>query len=105
MKETFGSKRIQRAYRLHLQRRYGTSMVIAKLAEKRLLHRAASRVNAYARGRLGRRRAKTEKHLRIIRQAHPVLIQMALRETSTRKKLFWYTRREELQMVCDLFRV
>ena len=99
MRETFACQRIQCAYRLHLQRLYGSSMVLQILAERRLHYRAASRINAYARGRLSRRRAKTERYLNLIKKAHPVLIQLALRESSTRKKLFWYSRKEELRMV------
>ena len=99
IRESFACQRIQHVYRLHLQRLYGSSMVLTRLAERRLHYRAASRINGYARGRLSRRRAKTERSLRLIKQAHPVLIQLALQESSTRKKLFWYARKEELRMV------
>ena len=99
IRETFACQRIQQAYRQHLQRSYGSSMVLTRLAERRLHNRAASRINAYARGRLGRRKAKTERHLNLIKNTHPVLIQLALKESSTRKKLFWYYRKEELRMV------
>lgn len=62
MKQTNAARAIQRVYRSRLRRLYGSVMVTAILAEKRLHFKAATAINKVARGRLDRRRAKTERY-------------------------------------------
>ena len=72
---------------------------MARLTRLRLENKAAIVINAVARGRLGRRIAKTRRHLLVIKDAHPLLIAHALKERTDRTKCFWYSRPEELEFV------
>lgn len=78
---------------------YGFAGYAARLARLRLENKAATIINALARGRLGRRIARTERHLVVIKDAHSILITHALRESISRSKCFWYDRKEDSEFV------
>eukprot|EP01041_Mallomonas_annulata_P002776 gene2776-5465_t len=92
------ARSIQRAFRSHLRMMFGKAYLGMNFAHKKLLDKAASQINALCRGRLDRRRYKTEKALRVIRMANPVLLHRALRLGGV-MKVFWYHGKVEQQMI------
>jgi hypothetical protein len=87
---------LQRAYKAYLRRVYGSAYSLAYVAHKRLLNKAANRMTALVRGRFARRQAKTERCLRIIQFAHPLLLKHALRPSPRRSQCFWYSRQADV---------
>lgn len=87
---------LQRSYKAYLRRVYGASYSLAYIAHRRLLNKAASRMTALIRGRFARRQAKTERCLRIIQFAHPLLLKHALKVSPTRSQCFWYNRQVDV---------
>ena len=65
-----------------------------------LLYRCAAIVEALARGRLGRRIARTCDHLRYIRKAHPISLTKAL-SPGGEVKVFWYKSKEQIRLLFD----
>lgn len=59
MRERHAALVIQKAYRYHIRVMYGLSVFQARKATQFLLQKAALCITAGARGRLGRRKAKT----------------------------------------------
>eukprot|EP01036_Dinobryon_divergens_P032863 gene32863-42542_t len=92
---------IQRSYRRYLKRMYGAALSDAFLANKYLKFIAAKVINAAARGRLGRRTAKTERALLVLKSCHPLLIRYSLRTVPGRPKVFWYRNKEHLKLLYD----
>ena len=98
-REAASSDVIKRSYRNYLRRAYGTAANKARLVRKYLENKAGTIINACFRGRLARRIAITKKHLRFIRQAHPLLIAYSLKPLKGRTKLFWYSKQQEVDML------
>ena len=98
-RETHAVLVLQRSYRAYLRRMYGHAASLSRLALARLQSKAATRINATARRRLARRRYVAEKHLRVIKDAHPVLLRHALKPVANRIKTFWFVRPVELEWV------
>eukprot|EP01038_Epipyxis_sp_PR26KG_P007451 gene7451-10157_t len=97
--QTAAVVKIQRKYRRYLRKMYGKALSNAFLADKYYKYKAAVRINATARGRLGRRQAKTEKAIAIIAKAHPLLIRFALKSMLNRPKTFWYKRQSDIDLL------
>ena len=72
MKERHAAQMIQKAYRYHLRAMYGLSMFQARKATQYLMQKAAVCITSGARGRLGRRKAKTK----VKRQVHFINVYM-----------------------------
>ena len=90
---------IQRSYRSYLRRMYATANARAILAEAMRLKKAATIINSAVRGRLARRRAVIERLLRTIKNAHVLLVSHAIKYQPGRKKVFWYDRPEQLDLL------
>jgi hypothetical protein len=103
--EHASATKIQRAMRVYEQRMYGHAGFLARRAENLMFAKAATRINSYARGRLGRRTAKTERALLVIKHAHPILMKFALRGALEKTHVFWYHRKEQLELVFDNYLV
>lgn len=99
MKEQGASICIQRAYRNYLRRMYATANARAILAEAMRLKKAATLINAAVRGRLARRRAVIERLLKTIKEAHVLLVTHSIKYQPGRKKVFWYDRPEQLDLL------
>ena len=56
-------------------------------------------INSAVRGRLARRRAVIERLLRTIKNAHVLLVSHAIKYQPGRKKVFWYDRPEQLDLL------
>lgn len=93
------AKIIQRTYRSHLRRMYGSALAAAFLANNYLKFIAAKLINAAARGRLARRIASTERALLVLKSCHPLLIRYALRPVAKRPKVFWYRTKYEVDLL------
>lgn len=78
---------IQRNYRAYLRRMYGSAQAKALLAEKLRRDKAATGMNAGARGRLARRRVVIERLLVEIKNAHKLLMNFALKDEPGRTKV------------------
>lgn len=78
---------------------YGSALCDMFLANKYLQYVAALKITSAARGRLGRRIARTERALVIIKSSHPLLIRHSLKSTLRGPKVFWYKRKIELDML------
>ena len=95
-------------YRFYLRRQLARAARTRDKARDYLYHRVASIVESAARGRLGRRRARTIANLQYIQTRHPLSLHKALHqrfETDDRgremnekrlKKVFWYKKKIEL---------
>ena len=90
---------IQRSYRYYLRRMYGQANARAIIAERLRQAKAATSINAGVRGRLARRRVGVERLLLVIKCAHILLMDHALKPGPNRKKVFWYKRQEALQLL------
>ena len=99
LKEKDASICIQRSYRNYLRRMYATANARAILAEAMRLKKAATLINSAVRGRLARRRAVIERLLKNIKLAHMLLVKHAIKHQPGRKKVFWYDRPEQLQLL------
>lgn len=97
--ETRSAKKIVECYRYYLRRQYGRSIRQTMKTIKYLQYLASIKINALGRGRLARRQYITEKALKIIRTSHPLLIKHSLRSKPGEKKVFWYKRDIEVQML------
>jgi hypothetical protein len=86
--------KIKRQYRAHLRRMYGHATHYTSYAKLRLHTKAATQINKIARGRLARRRAATERHLLVIKNARELLLQYALKFGANAAGVFWYERDE-----------
>ena len=64
------------------------------------MYRCAAIVEALARGRLGRRRARTCDYLRYIRKAHPISLTKAL-SPGGEVKVFWYKSKEQIRLLFE----
>jgi hypothetical protein len=91
--------RIQLAYRRHLLKMYGQALCDMFTANKYLMYVAGLKITSMARGRLGRRIAKTERALLVIKKCHPLLIRHALRSVLRGPQVFWYKRQLEVDML------
>ncbi|RYH31445.1 hypothetical protein EON65_02565 [archaeon] len=91
--------RIVRFYRRYLIRKYRRAVAGKKFATKLLCTQAAIRMQACARGRLGRRIYVTETHLLYIKNSHALLIKHALKIVPGEPRVFWYKRQVELDLV------
>lgn len=100
-KERNAATHIQQFYRRYLRRMYGQAATKSVLARRLLEFRAASLINAGVRGRLARRIAITRKALHVIENAHPILVKYALKTKMGQTALFWYNRKEELDVLFD----
>jgi hypothetical protein len=98
-REQAAATRLQQSYRRYLRRMYGAALCDMFLANKYLRHVAALKITSAARGRLARRIARTERALRTIRGAHPLLIRHSLRQSLRGPKVFWYKRQVEVDML------
>lgn len=78
-RRTVSAIRIQRHYRLYLEKMYGSALSSVYMADRYYKHRAALKMCSLARGRLGRRRAATERALVVIKNSHPLLIKYSLK--------------------------
>lgn len=78
---------------------YGSAISDMFLANKYLQYVAALKITAAARGRLGRRIARTERALTVIKSSHPLLIRHALKSSLRGPKVFWYSRQVELDLL------
>ena len=78
---------------------YGSAISDMFLANKYLQYVAALKITAAARGRLGRRIARTERALAVIKSSHPLLIRHALKSSLRGPKVFWYNRKVELDLL------
>ena len=85
-----GATKIQRAFRYYLRRERGRAERNAMRIRYMLKFRSSSVIEALVRGRLGRRKAKCTKSLRIIQHAHNKLLQRALSDRTYKRKCFWY---------------
>ena len=93
---------MQRNYRAYLRRMYGSAFSARAAAERLLFYRAATAMNAIARGRLARRRIVCERHLKVIKEAHPILLKHSLKNKADgvkRLKVFWYRRQEQVDLL------
>jgi hypothetical protein len=93
---------LQRSYRSYLRRMYGSAFSAKAAAERLLFYKAATAINAVARGRLARRRIVCERHLKVIKDAHPILLKHALKNKADgvkRLKVFWYRRKEQVDLL------
>jgi hypothetical protein len=99
LKEKNAVLTIQRSYRCYIRRMYGSANVKALLAEKLRQNKAATIINAGVRKRLACRRVVVEKCLLLIKGAHLLLLNHALRPDPERVKVFWYKRKEMLTML------
>lgn len=93
---------LQRSYRHYLRRMFGAAFSKKMAAERLLYYKAATAINAVARGRLARRRIVCERHLKIIKEAHPILLKHALKNKADGKKklkVFWYRRKEQVDLL------
>lgn len=90
---------IQRSYRAYLRRMYGSAVCGTFLAERYLREKGATKIQSYGRGRLGRRRADTERRLLVIKKAHPLLIKNSLKNIMGKPRVFWYKREVEKKLV------
>ena len=100
-KEKNAATSIQQFYRRYLRRMYGQAATKSVLARRLLEFRAACLINAGVRGRLARRIAITRKALVVIENAHPILVKYALKTKMGQTALFWYNRKEELDVLFD----
>jgi hypothetical protein len=82
---------VSRALEAHVWPRHTHYTSYAKL---RLHTKAATQINMIARGRLARRRAATERHLLVIKNARELLLQYALKFGANAAGVFWYERDE-----------
>lgn len=98
-REQAAAIRIQQSYRRYLRRMYGAALCDMFLANLYLRHVAALKITSAARGRLARRIARTERALKIIKSAHPLLVRHSLRTTLRGPKVFWYKRQVEIDML------
>lgn len=92
---------IQRNYRAYLRRMYATAASRARRAQEKLYYQAVTSINRMARGRLARRRFKTEKYLAVIKDSHYVLLRHALKKNRNRSHVFWYKRADEVKLLFD----
>lgn len=102
-----------RAYRTYLRRELSRARGLAILVRGMVRDRCASIIAGLQRGRLGRRKAKTIRSLRVIRAAHPVSLARALRGDGDvwgtrkvpewykpmRRKVFWYKSKQQLTLL------
>lgn len=100
-RELKASNILKRSYRAYLRRAYGTAANKARIVRRYLENKAATIINAVARGRLARRISYTKKHLKFIKHAHPVLIAYSLKPMKGRSKLFWYSKQQEIDMLFE----
>ncbi|CAM9182335.1 unnamed protein product, partial [Choristocarpus tenellus] len=109
-KELFRRRRLEKASVVSLQRAYrrylGIQWGVAESGKQKttflLDFRSAQVIQAIMRGRLGRRIFHTERWLRVIKRAHPILVQYALKSSPDQKKVFWYKNKaEETQLYRD----
>jgi hypothetical protein len=101
-KEEAAVRVLQRSYRAYLRRMYGAAFSKKAVAERLLFYKAATAMNAIARGRLARRRIVCERHLKTIKDAHPILLKHALKNPADGKKrlkVFWYRRKEQVDLL------
>ena len=71
----------------------------AVLAYKKLIFYAACTVQRMYRGWLDRRRYEVEQSLLLIKNAHPMLVGMALQHKFGERRVFWYKRSAEIDML------
>ena len=93
-------------YRFYLRRQLARAARTRQKCRYYLYHRCASIVESAARGRLGRRRARTFENLRYIKNRHPISLKKALAqkfevdkrtgESKRLKKVFWYHTKVQL---------
>ena len=93
-------------YRFYLRRQLARAARTRQKCRYYLYHRCASIVESAARGRLGRRRARTFENLRYIKHRHPISLKKALAqkfevdkrtgESKRLKKVFWYHTKVQL---------
>ena len=69
---------IQKCFRSYVRRMYANAAARARKARELLCYQAVTMINRIARGRLARRVYQTEKHLLIIKDAHPLLLGMLI---------------------------
>lgn len=100
-KERNAATFIQQFYRRYLRRMYGQAATKGVMARRLLEFRAACLINAGVRGRLARRIAITRKALLVIENAHQILVKHALKTKMGQTALFWYNRKEELEVLFD----
>lgn len=93
---------LKRAFRSFMRRMYGRAYRAAVRARALLRNSAATVITKNARVRLARRMLKTERYLKIIKEAHPILLQKALLPTrKSSKKLFWYASKHHEVMLYE----
>jgi hypothetical protein len=97
---------IQRNYRVYLRKAYARAAAAARLALAKLQAKAATRINACVRYFLANRRIVAERHLRVIKTCHAVLLVHALKQPKKhdrrynfKAKTFWFERKVELDLV------
>ncbi|CAM9237414.1 unnamed protein product [Discosporangium mesarthrocarpum] len=100
--ERKSAKDLQRVYRRYLGIKWGKAEKARQRTLLLLGFRSAQVIQAIVRGRLGRRVYETEKWLAVIKKAHRLLIDHALKGYPNRKKVYWYkSEAEEEQLYRD----